>query len=339
MNDETAITIYAHSDQVPSTYVDTSPYDVLPSLAQVMKDWLQKSKSDSEKTRKARHDTLENFCKAIAVEGLRLDSPPSAIASFASSWAAKSAKGETVKVAPTTYNQRIALISSFYAYAIAHEAIVGPNPLATELVERKSVGKKDKAHVLSKEHISASLAKIDRSTVEGLRDYALLSIAVVTARRVSELAGMCYGDLTTSKDGKYAVSWPRCKGNKAMNDVLPPNTTKALYAYLTHNQVYGNRLLTLDKHAPIWLSFSTRGDVASIGPRTISRICERYLGTSKVHATRHSAVAQWHELGLSIPAISKRLGHSSIAITSVYLDELLEDENPVGTLLEEAFGI
>lgn len=338
MNDETAITIYTGSDQVPSTYVDTSAYDVLPSLAQVIEDWLRKSKSDSEKTRKARRDTLEHFCKALAVEGLRLESPASAIASFASSWAARSAKGETVKVAPTTYNQRIALISSFYAYAIAHEAIAGPNPLAKELVERKTVGNKDKAHVLSKEHVSAGLASIDRSTVEGLRDYALLSIALFTGRRASELASMTYGDVTRSGD-KCTVSWPRCKGNKAMRDVLSPKTTKALYAYLAHEQVYGNRLLTIDKHAPIWLSFSTRGDVTSIGPRTISRMCERYLGSSKVHTTRHSAAVQWHKLGLSIPEISKRLGHSSIAITSVYLDELLEDENPVGTLLEDAFGI
>lgn len=337
MNDETAIVIYT-GDQVPTTYVDTSPYDVLPSLSQVIEDWLQTSKSDSEKTRKARRETLKAFFEGLALKGLTLKSSPSAIASFASKWAARSAKGEAVKVAPTTYNQRIALISSFYAYAIAHEAVPGPNPLAKELVERKAVGAKDKAHALPKEQVASGLARIDRTTVEGLRDYALLSVALATGRRASEIASMTVGDITRLGD-KCAVDWPRCKGNKAMRDVLPPRTTKALYAYLMHEQVYSNRLLALDKHAPVWLSFSSRGDVEGIGPRTISRICERYLGSSKVHTTRHSAAKQWHALGLSIPEISKRLGHSSIAITSVYLEELLEDENPVGAQLEEAFGI
>jgi integrase len=292
MNDETAITIYTGSDQALSTYVETSPYDVLPSLSQVIEDWLGKSKSDSEKTRKARRETLMSFCRGLDQERLTLNSPPAAIASFAPKWAARSAKGEAVKVAPATYNQRVALISSFFGYAIAHEAIPGPNPLAKELVDRKTIGKKDAARVLEKEQVSAGLARINRSTVEGLRDYALLSIALFTGRRSSELAAMRMGDIQRIGK-KCAVDWPRCKGNKAMKDVLPPKTTHALYAYLTHERVYGNRLLTLDKDAPLWLSFSTRGDVEAIGPRTISRMCQDAFGTSKVHATRHSAAVQW----------------------------------------------
>lgn len=68
-------------------------------------------------------------------------------------------------------------------------------------------------------------------------------------------------------------------------------------------------------------------------------MCEQHLGTSKVHTTRHSAAVQWSKLGLPLQEISKRLGHSSLAITSAYLEEHLEDENPVGLQLEEAFGI
>lgn len=135
MNNETAITMYIGNDQVLSTSIDTSVYDVLPSLAQVIEDWLNKSKSDSEKTRKARSETFTQFCQALCEHGLRVDSPPAAIASFAPKWAASSAKGDGVTVAPSTYNQRVALISSFYGYAIAHEALKGPNPLAKELVE------------------------------------------------------------------------------------------------------------------------------------------------------------------------------------------------------------
>lgn len=335
MHDETAITIY--TDQGPRVYVDTSTYDVLPSLSQVIDDWLETSKSDSAKTRLARRETFKDFCTALAGLDLRLDSPAPAIASFAKKWAAYSHR-EGMQVAPSTYNQRVALISSFYSYAIAHEALRGPNPLVKELVERKTVGAKDKAPALSKEKIAAGLAGIDRNEVTGLRDYALLSVALYTARRAGELAAMKVGDVTRIGE-KCAIDWPRCKGNKAMRDVLSARTTQALYAYLTHSQVYGNRLLTLPKDAPLWLSFSSRGDACAIGPRTISRMCKDVLGTSKVHATRHSAVKQWIALGLPIQEISKRLGHSSLAITTAYVEGLLEDENPVGAQLEEAFGI
>jgi hypothetical protein len=50
--------------------------------------------------------------------------------------------------------------------------------------------------------------------------------------------------------------------------------------------VYGNRLLTMPSDSPIWLSFSDRNFSQAIGPHTISNICERYLGTGKVHTTR-----------------------------------------------------
>ncbi len=338
MDDKTAITIYTDNHPGVSTYIDTSPYDVLPSLAEVIENWLKTSKSDSDKTRKARRKTFEQFCKALSKAKLRVDSAPAAIASFAPQWAASSAKGAGIRVQPATYNQRVALISSFYGYAIAHQALPGPNPLAKELVERKTIGQQDRAHHLTKEQVNASLARIDRSAVTGLRDYALLSIAVITGRRASELANMKVGDLNRAGE-KCEVVWPHCKGNKALKDVLPPKTTKALYAYLMHEQVYGNRLLTLDKNAPLWLSFSSRGDVESIGTRTISRMCKDYLGTSKVHVTRHSAARAWHDLKLPLTEISKRLGHSSLAITTVYMESLLEDENPVGAQLEELFGI
>ena len=336
-NETTEITIYTGPQEVSTSY-EPLPSDVLPSLKQVCQDWLEKSKSNSPKTREARRETFKEFCTALAVAGLRLDSPPASIATCAEKWAARSLKGEGIGVAPSTYNQRIALISSFYGYAIAHKVIAGPNPLSKELVERKTIGAKDKAHRLPKEQVSTGLASIDRSTVRGLRDYALLSIALCTGRRASELASMRIGDITRT-GAKCAVVWPRCKGNKVMKDVLPPKTTQALYAYLTHEDVYGNRLLMLDKDAPVWLSFSTRGDVEAIGPRTISRMCEQYLGTSKVHATRHTFALTMHDQKATLQEISKRLGHSSLAITSAYLEEHLEDENRLGSQLEEAFGI
>src|SRR5215471_18965997 len=100
-----------------------------------------------------------------------------------------------------------------------------------ERVKRQKPGKKDAAHPLASSTIRAGLAKIDRSTLDGLRNYALLSIAVNTGRRVSELAGLRYKHL--HRDGNTCVvEFDHCKGNKHFTNRLQAKTTRALYVYL-----------------------------------------------------------------------------------------------------------
>jgi integrase/recombinase XerD len=205
-----------------------------------------------------------------------------------------------------------------------------------ERVKRQKVGKKDAARPLSSSNIKAGLAQIDRSTPEGLRDYALLSIALATGRRVSEIAGLRYKHL--NRDGNtVVVDFDNCKGKKSFTNRLEAKTTRALYAYL--DCVYPGQLLTLSGDAPVWVSFSDRNRGRAIGTRTLSNICERYLGTSKTHAPRHSLAVAMHKKGAKITDIKNALGHSNVAITSDYLEELLSYENPLASELEDEWGI
>ena len=87
----------------------------------------------------------------------------------------------------TTFNQRRSIISSFYKYAITYE-VLQYNPM--ERVKRQKLGKKDAAHHLASRTIKMGLAKIDRSTPEGLRNYALLVVALDTGRRAHELVNL-----------------------------------------------------------------------------------------------------------------------------------------------------
>src|SRR2546430_11279426 len=134
----------------------------------------------------------------------------------------------------------------------------------SELIDQKKLGKKDAAHHLASSTIKSGLAKIDRSTPEDLRDYALLSIALATGRRASEIAGLRYKHL--HRDGNTAlVDFDNCKGKKSFINRLPPKTTRALYAYL--EAVYPGQLLQLDAEAPLWVSFSDRNKREPIGTR------------------------------------------------------------------------
>ncbi|OLD83320.1 MAG: hypothetical protein AUF64_05010 [Chloroflexi bacterium 13_1_20CM_54_36] len=176
----------------------------------------------------------------------------------------------------------------------------------------------------------------DRSTPESLRDYALLSVALATVRRVSEIAGLRYQHL--HRDGNTCVvDFDHCKGKKSFTNRLEAKTTRVLYTYL--EAVYPGQLLQLPGDAPVWVSFSDRNRGQAIGTRTLSNICETYLGTSKTHAPRHTLAVRMHRMNAKLTAIQKALGHSNPAITGVYLEEHLSYENPLAAELEEEFGI
>jgi integrase/recombinase XerD len=318
MNDETAITIY----QLPQRM----------TLDQAISAWLDEKRADSERTAEAYEETLSAFRDVLQSAGLDLDSEPALVAPLAQGWC-RSSKREGAQVTATTFNQRRSILSSFYKYAITYEVLLY-NPM--ERVKRQRVGKKDAARPLTSGTIKAGLARINRSTPEGLRDYALLSVALATGRRVSEIASLRYKHL--HREGNTCVlDFDRLKGKKSSTNRLEAKTTTALYTYL--ETVYPGQLLTLSGDAPVWVSFSDRNKGQAIGVRTLSNICERYLGTSKTHAPRHTLAVTMHHKGAKITDISRALGHSNVAITSDYLEEHLGYENPLAAALEEEYGI
>lgn len=303
------------------------------SLEQCIWAWMdaKAKRSESNKTKKAYQDALLDFRTTLQSQHLDLDSEPALIAPLAQGWAGQSTERENV--APSTFNQRLAILSSFYRYAKRHD-VLSHNPI--ERVERRVVQNKNAASHLSKERVQEGLMKIDRSTLEGKRDYALLSVALATGRRSSELAGLRYGHLQRNGE-TCTVIWVRCKGNKQMKDELQKRTTLALFDYLIAQ--YGTNLLRLKSDTPVWVSYSSHNEGQAIGSRTVSRICEKYMGTSKVHALRHTWAVTMHNKGASLAEIGKGLGHSNLKTTADYLEQHLGYINPHASDLEQEYGI
>ena len=223
------------------------------SLDQCIDAWLKakKGRSGSGKTETAYKDGITEFRALLSSAGRDLDADASIIGPLAEGWA-QICKREGETVSPATYNQRLAILSSFYHYAIKHEVLTD-NPIAR--VDRRVVNSTQRAHVIAQSGVKRGLQKIDCSTLEGKRDYAMLSIALATGRRVSEIANLRYGHI--QKQGDTArILWPHCKGNKQMSDTLQVKATDALYEYLY--ALYGKDLYQTAKDAPVWVSFSDR---------------------------------------------------------------------------------
>ncbi len=284
-------------------------------------------RSGSAKTATAYRAALQSFRSYLFAQRLDLDGPAQAVALLAQQWAGLGTP------APATYNQRLAIISSFYSYALKHD-LLHANPIGR--VDRRPVQSYGGAQALDYAELRRRLALIDRTTPRGLRDYALLAVALQTGRRLSELAALRWSALQLRGD-KLTIRWQRTKGGKQMQDSLPRPTARALLEYLA--VVYKGRLNALPPDAPVWISLSRRNQGEALTIQTIADICERHLGTPKVHTLRHTFARAMEDSGAKVSDIQARLGHTSLATTGRYLAALKQAENTHGDTLAELFGI
>lgn len=329
------------SESLPSIIVNSNTIDLAISV------WLdaKEHKSGSQRTRKLYERTITNFRALLRSVGYDLD-PDSNIAGeiteqsrrnacreialAAQGFAAMSASEKPVSEA--TYNNRLAILSSFYEFAKWRDFFTADNPLRK--VERASVQLYKDVQPLDANEVKRRLKLIDRSDPMGARDYAMLAIFFQTGRRLAEVVNLHWRDVQIQGE-KMTLTF-HCKGNKTMMDTMPPGVSKSVIAWL--EKAYGS--LELLPETPLWISF-TRRSQSRIGltMRSVPNILRKHLGVSKVHITRHTWARQMEEQGAKVSEIQARLGHESLATTGRYLFALSRAENAHAGAIEKAFGL
>ena len=308
-------------------------------LDQAIAAWLhaKAGRSGSRKTTATYTDTIAAFRAVLQAARLDLDSDPRAVALAAQGWAATRAPNSRGQgdVSPSTYNQRLATLSSFYRYAKKLGLLTGENPI--DRVDRRSVQAYASAAPIDKAALRGRLKAIERDSAAGQRDYALLAIYVNTGRRLSEVAALTWSDVHQAGD-RVTLYFRHAKGGKVMSDTLPAGISKALMTWLA--TAYGAQLGQLEPSAPIWVSQSTNGTAGqALGIRAVAQICADRLGVSKVHALRHTFAHMMEDAGAKTSEIQARLGHSSMATTGRYLAALRAAENPYAETLAQQLGL
>jgi len=330
-----------HMDTLERTRTDLTPYRF--TLDSAVKEWLaeKEKRTGSPKTKKAYEDTMQSFCATLSQANLNLLSNPIDISRLAALWASWRVSGEQQQpVAASTYDQRLAIISSWYSFAQETYKLALENPIKS--VKKRPVQAYAGALPIEQDVVTGGLDAINRERAEGLRDYALLSVALATGRRAAELARVCWRDvLLRGQPGAASCRVQLtflCKGGKVKRDTLDADTSAVLLDYLF--TVFGNDLSLLAPDTRLWLSFArntSRGQ--PIGPRALSDIVKKHLGTSKVHALRHTFSVGMMRSGASITDLQQRLGHESVRTTQIYAAELESDINPHAEKLTARFGI
>lgn len=281
-------------------------------------------KSRSRRTLNTYHTLITAFRTHLQDRGLDMEAAPEGVALAAQVFAARSVLPGK-EVSARTYNQRLAVLSSFYQFALRHREghTLTENPIAR--VERATVPDSP-ARALPMQDVQAALDAIETSTVQGKRDKAFLLVGLNTGRRLSELHALTSRHLTC-QGGRVFLTFERLKGGKTAVNRLDKATASALLDYLA--AVYGE---VLPPDAPFWVSTSPRHRMkkqpVQVTIRTLANICEKHLGTSQVHVLRHTLAGSMKRAGLDATLIQRTLGHASIATTSRYM-KTLEDNEPI----------
>jgi len=316
-------------------YIDSKDGEILHNLTiqEIAKDWLEtkSSRTGSKKTRRAYQDTLNKFNIYLQEQGCKLDSDARLVGRYAQKWA--SLPQEKEEVSSSTENQRLAILSSFYKFAIKH-GTCEYNPI--NYVERPKRNIKHAALPMNAKDITDKMKAIDTSRLEGKRDKAFLGLALVTGRRANELIDLVWSDITIT-GSKVIVTWKRCKGDKVMIDELSYRNIDVLFEYL--REIYGQELENIRPQSPLFVSLSNNNRGGKLSIQAVSDICKERLGVSQFHVTRHSFTISMEAAGASLSEIGERLGHSNYKVTADYMKQLHSSENKYASTLEEMFGI
>ncbi len=166
---------------------------------------------------------------------------------------------------------------------------------------------------IAADQVRQLLLSIDRRTVVGRRDYAILLLLARLGLRSGEVAFLELDDIDWSA-GQLSV---RGKGGRHNDLPLPTEVGKALVAYLRRGRPHSSsRRVFLRAKAPI-RGFRGSSGVGSIVQHSLERagINSPTRGT---HQFRHGLATEMLRQGASLGEIGELLGHRHAQTTKIY---------------------
>lgn len=307
------------------------------SLGSIISGWLDET-AKSPKTRKAYETNIIGFREFVQVAGkdLLYQSPEMdvEIADLAQVWMSR-ARANGKVLSPATKQQRLATLSSFYDYAIRRRHIRHANPVT--LMKRPKVEAYAASQAISPEQLRERLAAIDCTSKQGKQDLALLLVALSTGRRATELSSLRRKHLSEIND-RVLMHFEHTKGDKQIDDLLEPEISEVLETWLT--EAHGGLFWRSDGDTPIWIDCYHESRYGEpLGYHGIANVCQRRLGTSKVHTLRGTFAILMEQAGAKITDIQQRLQHDNAATTGIYLNKLKRSQNVYSGRLVKVLGL
>ena len=220
-----------------------------------------------------------------------------------------------IGLAPASVTRCVVAVRNLHRFA------VGSGQLQADVTAGMSPGTRSRRlpKALSMDQVESLLAAPDTSTVEGLRDAALLELLYGTGARVSEVCALDVDDIRPVLDDPDLGLRLIGKGAKERIVPLGRYAAKAVDAWLIRGRPAwaeignGEHALLLNTRGrrlsrqSAWAVIRRAGEAAGLDVEHLSP-----------HSLRHSYATHLLDGGADVRVVQELLGHSSVTTTQIY---------------------
>jgi len=227
------------------------------------------------------------------------------------------------KLSPTTVTSYLVAVRKFFEW-VESEKLYPNIAKSIKGAKRPKGFRKD---VLTVAQIKDVLSNIDRSDLEGKRDYALINLLVRTGLRTIEIQRALIEDLR--QEGGEAVLFIQGKGRDLKDDfvLLTNETLKPIREYLKERGKVGEK-------DPLFSSHSNKNKGKGLTTRSIRRIVKERLTEIGIddrrlsaHSLRHTAITLSLLGGATLQEAQTLARHSDINTTLIYAQNISRVNN------------
>lgn len=200
-------------------------------------------------------------------------------------------------------------------------------PNITNHVKGEKVSHEHKKDYLTQSQCKTLLQQIDRSTLKGLRDYAMISLMITTGLRTIEVSRANVGDLKPVAG--FTALFIQGKGKDEKSDYVkvPEPVEAAIRKYLTARG-------SSDEEEALFTSTSHNNTGGRITTRSVSAAVKARLQQAgfnsdrlTAHSLRHTAGTLALLNGESVVNVQQMLRHANVETTMIYVHTLDKAQN------------
>lgn len=213
-------------------------------------------------------------------------------------------------ISPRSQARIISGIKAFYKFLLLEdEIVVDPS----ELLDTPRIGRKLPV-VISTDEINAIQAEIDRSTIEGERNYVIIEMLYSCGLRVSEAINLHISNLYFNEGFIRVIG----KGEKERLIPFGSVAMKRVQLYLKEIRPQ----ITPKPNCGDLLFLNRRGNILT--REMVFMIIKKLSASAGIeknispHTFRHSFATHLIEGGADLRAVQEMLGHESITTTEIY---------------------
>lgn len=284
-------------------------------------EWLGQQRNCSRHTILSYRDTWRLFLRYVAdrrtrsVSVLKLtDLTAEEVLAFLHH--VESERGDTIG----TRNCRLAALRSFYRFLADREPLAAAQCAAVLRIPVKK-GPRPALAYLDNEEVNAILRQPDRSTLEGQRDEALLSLLYNTGARIQEALGLCPSGIRLTSPAHVRLYG---KGRKERISPIWPETAELLAALLKRQPRLDHEPVFVNRYGRPLGAAGVRFKLAKYVRAAAKELPSLQRKRVHPHTFRHTVGVQMVAAGIDLTTIRSLFGHVSLDTTNHYARANLE---------------